>query len=97
MGSICHIRTDPKTWSVYLTSFTTRPEFGSVPLKRIEYGEFDDDPGGAFLLSSYMRAPILEKLLAGTYSVSPDSRYLRRLIILDENVKYVEPLGASVY
>ena len=59
---------------------------------KIIYGTFDDDPIGAFDLEMYMRKSILDNLLNGKYTIDPESRWKRKLVVLDENKNEIQPL-----
>lgn len=97
MGSICHIKNDPKTWTAIPSDKKTKPEYGSEPLVDITYGNFDDDPGGDFELTMLMRKSIYDRLLSGEYSIMPDSSILRCLRICDSAGRHIPPLGSTVY
>lgn len=93
MGSMCHIKKDPKTWMQWPTSYQTRPDLGGEELVRVRYGTWDDDPGGAFDLEMLMRSGVYDKLLSKVYTVAPDSDQKRGLRVLDETGRLVEPLA----
>ena len=93
MGSMCHIKKDPKTWMQWPTSYQTRPDLGGEELVRVRYGTWDDDPGGAFDLEMLMRSGGYDKLLSKVYTVAPDSDQKRGLRVLDETGRLVEPLA----
>lgn len=97
MGSICHINTNPKTWVAFDSGLKLKPEFGGESLMTVRYGTFDDDPDGICDMEMYMRTSVYEGLLNGTYTVSPDSKWQHRLIVLDTNGQIVPSVGGSCY
>ena len=97
MGSICHIKKNPKTWTAFETNMQLKPEFGGEKLMTVRYGTFDDDPDGLCDMEMYMRTSVYNALIQGTYTVSPDSARLHRLILLDADGKVVPSLGGSCY
>ena len=92
MGSICHIVQNPKNWRYWETNRKLKSEYGGEMLCKIAYGTFDDDPIGVFDLEMYMRKSILDNLLNGKYIIDPESRWKRKLVVLDENKNKIEPL-----
>lgn len=97
MGSICHINKNPNTWTAFETNMQLKPEFGGEKLMKVRYGTFDDDPDGLCDMEMYMRPSVYNSLLNGTYTVSPDSARLHRLIILDVSGNVVPALGGNCY
>lgn len=97
MGSICCINTNPNAWAAYDSGKHLKPEFGGEPLMTVRYGTFDDDPDGLIDLEMSMRKSVYDKLMNGTYKVSPDSRWRRQLIITDRDGNIIPSLAGSVY
>lgn len=97
MGSICSINTNPATWPAYDSGRKLKPEFGGESLMTVRYGTFDDDPGGLTDMEIYMRTSVYDKLMDGTYKVSPDSCWRRKLIITDKGGNIIPSLGGTVY
>lgn len=97
MGSICYIDTNPNRWKVRETNKKLKEEYGGEELLEVCYGSLDDDPGGAFDMEMYMRKSIYEKLIAGKYKVSPESKWKRKLIVLDVAGNEVPPVGVVCY
>ncbi len=97
MGSICSINRCPSTWPAYETGKHLKPEFGGETLWHVEYGTFDDYPEGPSPLEMFMRESVYKDLIAGKYSVSPDSDRLHRLILIDATGHPLKPLGSAVY
>ena len=95
MGSICYINRNPKSWVAYLTGKKLKHEYGGELLYNVRYGSFDDDPGGCSDLEILMRESVYKKALAGEYSVSEESKYKHRLILVDMNGEKVEPISRS--
>ena len=93
MGSMCHIKKDPKTWMQWPTSYQTRPDLGGEEILRVRYGTWDADPGGAFGLDLLMRSGVYDKLLSKVYTVAPDSDLNRGLRVGVVSGSLVEPLA----
>ena len=91
-GSICLIIQNPNDWRYWVTDRKLKPKYGGEILCKIIYGTFDDDPIGAFDLEMYMRKSILDNLLNGKYTIDPESRWKRKLVVLDENKNEIQPL-----
>ena len=92
MGSICHIVRNPKVWRFWETDKKLKHEYGGEILYKVVYGTFDDDPIGVFDLEMYMRKSILDNLLNGKYTIDTNSRWERKLIVLDESKNKIHPL-----
>ena len=93
MGSICYINRNPKSWLAYQTEKKLKHEYGGESLYIVRYGTLDDDPGGCSDLEILMRESVYKKVLAGEYSVSKESKYKHRLILVDINGKEIEPIS----
>ena len=97
MGSIWYISTNPMRWTAYETGTRLKEEYGGEELIKICYGSFDDDPGGSVDLEMLMRRSVYEKVMSGEYSVSPESKKRRKLILIDHSGKEVPPIAGTVY
>lgn len=97
MGSICYVNKTPATWTVIESQKKLRPEYGSEPLLEVTYGIYDDDPDGPAEMKMYMRRSVYDMLISGRYTVSDDSKWRRKLILLDQGGRVVPPLGATIY
>ena len=97
MGSICYINTNPKTWRAYDAQVKLKPEYSGEELMKICYGSLDDDPDGACDMEMFMRKSIYENLINGTYVVSPESKWQKRLIITTKTGEPITPIGGHCY
>ncbi len=97
MGSICTINTNPKTWRAYDAGLKLKQQYGGEELMKICYGTLDDDPDGACDMEMYMRKSVYENLMKGTYRVSEDSKWQKRLILIREDGSVVPSLGGHCY
>lgn len=97
MGSICSIISNPRNWRVYKTDMCLVPEYGGESILKVVYGACEDDPDGICELEAYMRTSVYEKLVAGKYKVSPDSKWRRKLIITDAHNNTVPSIKGLCY
>lgn len=95
MGSICWIEKDPKKWKLRETTKKLKEEYGGEGLLKVKYGEFDDEC--LCDMEMYMRFSVWEKILTGEYTVSPNSKWQRKLILVDKEGKEVLPLSGIIY
>ena len=63
----------------------------------VRYGTLDDDPDGLVDLEMSMRKSVYDKLISGTYKISPDSRWRHKLIITDKDGNIIPSLAGTVY
>ena len=97
MGSIYHIVANPERWNAYITTKRLKEEYGGDRLYHIRYGLLDDDPCGCFDLEMLMRESIFQGVMSGEYTISNESKYKQRLILLDKDHKEIPPLSSICY
>lgn len=97
MSSICFINTNPQAWRAYDAGMKLKPEYSGEELMKICYGSLDDDPDCACDMEMFMRKSVYDKLMDGTYVVSAESKWQRRLIITTKTGEPVAPIGGHCY
>lgn len=91
MGSICYIERNPMRWTVIDRG--TRLKATGEKLLTVRCGDFDDYPMGCMDIELYMRQSILDKLHAGEYRVSQESKFHGWPIILNQGGAVVPPVS----
>ena len=95
MGSICWINANPEKWKVYKTGKKLKEECGGEDLLKVCFGTFDDE--GIYDMDMYMRPSVYQKIREGEYNVSPNSKWKRKLILVDKAGDEVPPLNEFCY
>ena len=92
MGSIYHIKHNPKDWRIIKSELKLKEEYGGEQVVEAVYGELDDYPS-IYDLSMYFRSSIYDKLISGEYKVDTNSRFGGNLRIIDSLGNKIEPLS----
>lgn len=97
LSSIYFIFTNPKHWHTYLTSKRLKEKYSNEPLYNVRYGVLDDDPDGTTDLEMLMRESVYQKVMSGEYTVSQESKYRHKLILVDKNQNPIQPISDICY
>ena len=95
MGSICWVHSDPHKWKAWNTGKRLKEDLGGEELFWVCFGSLDDE--GIYDLEMYMRRSVYEKAKAGEYKVSPNSKWKRKLILVDAAGNEIPPLNEFCY
>ena len=95
MGSICYIQTVPSEWTAWQAGLRLVDSLGGEDLVRVRFGSFDDETLSD--MEMYMRQSIFDKVMSGEYRVSPNSKWKKKLVLIDKHGNEVAPINECIY